>query len=93
MKPPPDYVPAHALLRGKSVLVTAAAGAGEHHHARGAVLLQPVEDPQQLADQAGVERVEPLGPVQAHLEDALLQRAADDGFHGLQWVSKFAGPK
>ena len=28
MKPPPDYVPAHALLRGKSVLVTAAAGAG-----------------------------------------------------------------
>jgi 3-oxoacyl-[acyl-carrier protein] reductase len=28
MKPPPDYVPAHGLLRGKSVLVTAAAGAG-----------------------------------------------------------------
>jgi 3-oxoacyl-[acyl-carrier protein] reductase len=26
--PPPDYVPAHGLLRGKSVLVTAAAGAG-----------------------------------------------------------------
>lgn len=28
LKPPPDYVPAHGLLRGKSVLVTAAAGAG-----------------------------------------------------------------
>lgn len=28
MNPPPDYVPAHGLLRGKSVLVTAAAGAG-----------------------------------------------------------------
>lgn len=28
MKPAPDYVPAHGLLRGKSVLVTAAAGAG-----------------------------------------------------------------
>ena len=28
MKPSPDYVPAHGLLRGKSVLVTAAAGAG-----------------------------------------------------------------
>ena len=28
MKPPPDYVPAHGLLRGRSVLVTAAAGAG-----------------------------------------------------------------
>lgn len=28
MKPAPDYVPAHDLLRGKSVLVTAAAGAG-----------------------------------------------------------------
>jgi 3-oxoacyl-[acyl-carrier protein] reductase len=28
MKAPPDYVPAHGLLRGKSVLVTAAAGAG-----------------------------------------------------------------
>jgi len=27
-KPAPDYVPAHGLLRGKSVLVTAAAGAG-----------------------------------------------------------------
>ena len=28
MKPSPDYVPAHGLLRSKSVLVTAAAGAG-----------------------------------------------------------------
>lgn len=28
MRPPPDYVPAHALLRDKTVLVTAAAGAG-----------------------------------------------------------------
>ena len=28
MKPAPDYVAAHGLLRGKSVLVTAAAGAG-----------------------------------------------------------------
>jgi NAD(P)-dependent dehydrogenase (short-subunit alcohol dehydrogenase family) len=28
MKTPPDYVPGHGLLRGKSVLVTAAAGAG-----------------------------------------------------------------
>jgi 3-oxoacyl-[acyl-carrier protein] reductase len=28
MKPAPDYVTAHGLLRGKSVLVTAAAGAG-----------------------------------------------------------------
>ncbi|MGH6627373.1 MAG: SDR family oxidoreductase [Burkholderiaceae bacterium] len=28
LKPAPDYVPAHGLLRGKSVLVTAAAGAG-----------------------------------------------------------------
>lgn len=28
MKPAPDYVPAHGLLRGKSMLVTAAAGAG-----------------------------------------------------------------
>ncbi|GAB3627871.1 short chain dehydrogenase [Pandoraea terrae] len=28
MKAAPDYVPAHGLLRGKSVLVTAAAGAG-----------------------------------------------------------------
>ena len=28
MKPAPDYVPAHGLLKGKSVLVTAAAGAG-----------------------------------------------------------------
>ncbi|WP_029527733.1 SDR family oxidoreductase [Polaromonas glacialis] len=28
MKPAPNYVPAHGLLRGKSVLVTAAAGAG-----------------------------------------------------------------
>ncbi|MEC5213913.1 3-oxoacyl-[acyl-carrier protein] reductase [Polaromonas sp. CG_9.5] len=28
MKPAPDYVPAHGLLYGKSVLVTAAAGAG-----------------------------------------------------------------
>ncbi len=28
MKPAPDYVPAQGLLRGKSVLVTAAAGAG-----------------------------------------------------------------
>ena len=28
MKAPPDYVPAHGLLRGKTVLVTAAAGAG-----------------------------------------------------------------
>ncbi|MDO9145604.1 SDR family oxidoreductase [Rhodoferax sp.] len=28
MKPAPNYVPAHALLQGKSVLVTAAAGAG-----------------------------------------------------------------
>lgn len=28
MKPAPDYVPAHGLLQGKSVLVTAAAGAG-----------------------------------------------------------------
>ena len=28
MKPAPDYVPAHGLLRGQSVLVTAAAGAG-----------------------------------------------------------------
>ncbi len=28
MRPSPDYVPAHGLLRGKSVLVTAAAGAG-----------------------------------------------------------------
>ena len=28
MKPAPNYVPAHALLTGKSVLVTAAAGAG-----------------------------------------------------------------
>ncbi len=28
MKPAPEYVPAHGLLRGKSVLVTAAAGAG-----------------------------------------------------------------
>ena len=28
MKPAPDYVPAHGLLRDKSVLVTAAAGAG-----------------------------------------------------------------
>lgn len=28
MKAPPDYVPAHGLLRGKSVLITAAAGAG-----------------------------------------------------------------
>lgn len=28
MKPSPAYVPAHGLLRGKSVLVTAAAGAG-----------------------------------------------------------------
>jgi 3-oxoacyl-[acyl-carrier protein] reductase len=28
MKPSPDYVPAHGLLKGKSVLVTAAAGAG-----------------------------------------------------------------
>ncbi len=28
MNPAPDYVPAHGLLRGKSVLVTAAAGAG-----------------------------------------------------------------
>lgn len=28
MTPAPDYVPAHGLLRGKSVLVTAAAGAG-----------------------------------------------------------------
>lgn len=28
LKPPPDYVPAHGLLKGKSVLVTAAAGAG-----------------------------------------------------------------
>ena len=27
-KSPPDYVPAHGLLRGKSVLITAAAGAG-----------------------------------------------------------------
>jgi 3-oxoacyl-[acyl-carrier protein] reductase len=28
MKNPPDYVPGHGLLRGKTVLVTAAAGAG-----------------------------------------------------------------
>jgi 3-oxoacyl-[acyl-carrier protein] reductase len=28
MKPAPDYVPAHGLLKGKAVLVTAAAGAG-----------------------------------------------------------------
>ena len=28
LKPAPDYVPAHGLLRGRSVLVTAAAGAG-----------------------------------------------------------------
>ena len=28
MTPSPDYVPAHGLLKGKSVLVTAAAGAG-----------------------------------------------------------------
>jgi 3-oxoacyl-[acyl-carrier protein] reductase len=28
LRPAPDYVPAHGLLRGKSVLVTAAAGAG-----------------------------------------------------------------
>jgi 3-oxoacyl-[acyl-carrier protein] reductase len=28
MKPAPDYVPAHGLLKGRSVLVTAAAGAG-----------------------------------------------------------------
>lgn len=28
LKPPPDYVPPHGLLTGKSVLVTAAAGAG-----------------------------------------------------------------
>ena len=28
MKAPPEYVAAHGLLRGKSVLVTAAAGAG-----------------------------------------------------------------
>src|SRR5438132_12397700 len=28
MKPAPDYVPPHGLLKGKSVLVTAAAGAG-----------------------------------------------------------------
>lgn len=28
MKPAPEYVPAHGLLKGKSVLVTAAAGAG-----------------------------------------------------------------
>ena len=28
MRPPPDYVPAHGLLRDKTVLVTAAAGAG-----------------------------------------------------------------
>ena len=28
MKPSPEYVPAHGLLRGKSVLITAAAGAG-----------------------------------------------------------------
>lgn len=28
MKPAPEYVPAHGLMRGKSVLVTAAAGAG-----------------------------------------------------------------
>ena len=28
MKLAPDYVPAHGLLRGQSVLVTAAAGAG-----------------------------------------------------------------
>ena len=28
LKPSPDYVPAHGLLKGKSVLVTAAAGAG-----------------------------------------------------------------
>lgn len=28
LKPAPDYVPAHGLLKGKSVLVTAAAGAG-----------------------------------------------------------------
>ncbi|AMN45581.1 short-chain dehydrogenase/reductase [Steroidobacter denitrificans] len=28
MRPPPEYVPAHALLRDKTVLVTAAAGAG-----------------------------------------------------------------
>ena len=29
MKAPPEYVAAHGLLRGKSVLVTAAAGQGE----------------------------------------------------------------
>jgi len=28
MKAPPDYVPAHGLLKGKSVLITAAAGGG-----------------------------------------------------------------
>jgi len=28
MKPAPDYVPGHGLLKGKSVLITAAAGAG-----------------------------------------------------------------
>ncbi|MBV6417577.1 MAG: putative oxidoreductase [Steroidobacteraceae bacterium] len=28
MRPPPDYVPAHGLLRDKTVMVTAAAGAG-----------------------------------------------------------------
>ena len=28
MKPAPEYVPGHQLLSGKSVLVTAAAGAG-----------------------------------------------------------------
>ncbi|MCE2657937.1 MAG: SDR family oxidoreductase [Rubrivivax sp.] len=28
LKPPPDYVPPHGLLKGRSVLVTAAAGAG-----------------------------------------------------------------
>ena len=28
MKPAPDYVPGHGLLKGKSVLVTAAAGVG-----------------------------------------------------------------
>ena len=38
--PPPPYVPAHGLLKGKSVLITAAAGGGigfvtVHHYPKG----------------------------------------------------------